>query len=79
VEHPSQPYASNWWPAALGLGAETGFVNQLCDLLERWPDGPWSPDLQDALSTHTVCIAMEQSVEVGRWTSVAEIAHAGQG
>jgi predicted dehydrogenase len=73
VEHPSQPYAAYWWPAALGLGAETGFVNQLCDLLERWPDGPWAPDLEDALRTLAVCVAMERSADSGRWTAVSEV------
>jgi predicted dehydrogenase len=73
AEHPSQPYASSWWPAALGLGYEAGFVDQLCDLLERWPDGPWAPDLNDALRTQAVCVAMERSAAARSWVTVADV------
>lgn len=73
AEHPSQPYAANWWPAALGLGYEAGFVNQICDLLQRWPDGPWAPDLNDALRTQAVCVAMERSAASRSWVRVADV------
>jgi predicted dehydrogenase len=73
AEHPSQPYASSWWPAALGLGYEAGFVDQICDLLERWPDGPWSPNLNDALKTQAVCVAMERSASTRGWVSVSDV------
>jgi predicted dehydrogenase len=73
AEHPQLPYARDWWPAALGIGAESGFVNQICDLLEKWPDGPWAPDLNDALRTLAVCIAMEKSTESLQWTRVADV------
>ena len=74
AEHPQLPYARDWWPAALGVGAESGFVNQICDLLERWPEGPWGPDLASALQTLAVCIAMERSSESHAWTRVADVA-----
>jgi predicted dehydrogenase len=73
AEHPKLPYAADWWPAALGLGYEAGFIDQLCDLLERWPDGPWAPDLNDALKTQTVCVAMERSATTKSWVRVAEV------
>ena len=73
AEHPRLPYAADWWPAALGLGYEAGFIDQLCDLLERWPDGPWAPDLNDALKTQAVCVAMERSAATKSWLAVAEI------
>jgi predicted dehydrogenase len=73
AEHPQLPYARDWWPAPLGVGAESGFVNQICDLLERWPDGPWTPNLDDALRTLGVCIAMERSSESLAWTRVADL------
>ena len=73
AEHPRLPYAADWWPAALGLGYEAGFIDQLCDLLERWPEGPWAPDLNDALKTQAVCVAMERSAATKSWVEVAEI------
>jgi predicted dehydrogenase len=73
AEHPELPYARDWWPAPLNVGAESGFVNQVCDLLERWPDGPWAPDLEDALKTLGVCVAMERSAESQSWVSVNDV------
>lgn len=73
AEHPELPYARDWWPAALNVGAESGFVNQICDLLERWPDGSWTPALEDALKTLGVCVAMERSAESQTWVSVDDV------
>ena len=73
AEHPRLAYASDWWPAALGLGAESGFVNQICDLFQVWPEGPWTPDLADALRTLAVCVAMETSADTLEWTRVADV------
>jgi predicted dehydrogenase len=71
AEHPTHPYAANWWPIGQGVGWGTSFVNQVCDLLATWPAGPWSPDLQDGLRVQAVCDAMERSAETNQWTMVA--------
>jgi predicted dehydrogenase len=73
AEHPSHPYAADWWPLGQGVGWGTSFVNQACDLLERWPDGPWTPDLADGLRVQAVCDAMERSAQQHRWVAVDEI------
>ena len=39
AEHPSHPYAADWWPIGQGIGYGTSFVNQAADQLARWPDG----------------------------------------
>jgi predicted dehydrogenase len=73
AEHPSHPYAAQWWPLGQGVGYGSSFVNQVCDLLERWPDGPWSPNLEDGLRVQAVCEAMERSAESKRWVRIAEV------
>ena len=73
AEHPSHPYAADWWPIGQGIGYGTTFVNQAADLLERWPDGPWEPDLATGLHVQAVCEAMERSAAGRRWVAVAEI------
>lgn len=73
AEHPSHPYAKEWWPIGQGIGYGSSFVNQIGDLLERWPDGPWSPDFADAARTQAVCEAMERSAVEGRWVRVDEV------
>ena len=73
AEHPSHPYAAQWWPLGQGVGYGSSFVNQVCDLLEHWPDGPWSPNLDDGLRVQAVCEAMERSVESKRWVRIAEV------
>jgi predicted dehydrogenase len=73
AEHPSHPYAARWWPLGQGVGWDTSFVNQVCDLLLHWPDGPWTPNLEDGLRVQAVCEAMERSAQSKRWVSVAEI------
>jgi predicted dehydrogenase len=73
AEHPAHPYAGDWWPIGQGVGYGTSFVNQLADHLERWPDGPWEPDLQQGLRVQAVCEAIERSAADGRWVRVAEV------
>jgi predicted dehydrogenase len=73
AEHPTHPYAAQWWPLGQGVGYGSSFVNQVCDLLEHWPDGPWSPNLEDGLRVQAVCEAMERSVESKRWVRIAEV------
>ena len=37
AEHPSHPYAAQWWPIGQGVGYGSSFANQAADLLEGWP------------------------------------------
>jgi predicted dehydrogenase len=73
AEHPSHPYARSWWPIGQGVGYGSSFVNQIADLLETWPNGPWRPDFADAARTQAVCEAIERSGQLGRWVAVREI------
>jgi predicted dehydrogenase len=73
AEHPSHPGTDGWWPLGQGLGYGESFVNQAADLLERWPDGEWSPDLADGLEVQAVCEAIEQAAVQRRWVDVAEV------
>jgi predicted dehydrogenase len=73
VEDPSHPYAGDWWPIGQGVGYGTTFVNQAADLLERWPDGPWEPDLEQGARVQAVCEAMERAAAERRWLAVAEV------
>jgi predicted dehydrogenase len=45
----------------------------VCDLLLRWPDGPWTPNLDDGLRAQAICEAMERSAETKRWVTLDEI------
>ena len=74
AEHPSHPFASRWWPIGQGVGWGTSFVNQVCDLLVRWPDGPWTPNLEDGLQVQAICEAMERSAQTKRWVAVGHVA-----
>jgi len=73
AEHPTHPYAGDWWPLGQGIGFGSSFVNQAADHLARWPDGPWEPDLETGLQVQQVCEAMERSAAERRWVSVAEL------
>jgi predicted dehydrogenase len=73
AEHASHPYAADWWPIGQGVGYGTTFANQAADLLERWPDGPWEPDLAQGARVQAVCEAMERSAAGRRWVSVREV------
>ncbi len=73
AEHPSHPYSPDWWPIGQGVGWGSSFVNQVCDLLERWPHGPWIPDLRQGLRVQAVCEAMERSARERRWLTVREV------
>jgi predicted dehydrogenase len=73
AEHPSHPYAAEWWPIGQGVGYGTTFVNQAADHLERWPDGPWEPDLEAGLRVQRVCEAIERAAEERRWVRVEEV------
>ncbi|HZT16402.1 MAG TPA: Gfo/Idh/MocA family oxidoreductase [Gaiellaceae bacterium] len=73
AEHPEHPYAAEWWPIGQGVGYGTSFVNQAADLLERWPDGPWEPDLAHGARVQAVCEAAERAAAERRWVRVDEV------
>jgi len=73
AEHPTHPYAAEWWPIGQGIGYGMTFVAQAADLLERWPDGPWQPDLAEGARVQAVCEAMERSATEQRWVRVSEV------
>jgi predicted dehydrogenase len=74
AEHPSHPYAAGWWPLGQGVGYGSSFGNQVADLLEGWPDAPWSPGFRQGAAVQAVCDAMEASAAQDRWVTVGEIA-----
>jgi predicted dehydrogenase len=74
AEHPEQPETRGWWPIGQGIGYGASFVNQAADLLERWPEGPWTPDLQMGLRVQAVCEAIERAASERRWVEVSEVA-----
>ena len=73
AEHPDHPYAADWWPIGQGVGYGTTFANQAADLLERWPDGAWSPDLAQGARVQAVCEALERAAAEHRWVRVEEV------
>ena len=52
-------------------GTASSFVNFFADLLQNWPDGPWSPGLEDGLRVQVVCDAMERSVDERGWVTIS--------
>ena len=73
AEHPMHPYAAEWWPIGQGIGYGMTFVAQAADLLERWPDGPWEPDLAHGARVQAVCETIERAAAEHRWLRVADI------
>jgi predicted dehydrogenase len=73
AEHPTHPYAADWWPIGQGVGYGTSFVNQAADHLAAWPDGLWDPDLETGLRVQGVCEAMERSAAERRWVAISEL------
>jgi len=73
AEHPGHPYAADWWPIGQGVGYGSSFVNQVADLLEGWPETPWTPSFEDGAAAQAVCAAIETSAAQGRWVKVSEI------
>ena len=73
AEQASHPYARDWWPIGQGVGYGASFVNQLGDLLDRWPEGPWEPDFAQGAAVQAVCEAIERSAAEHRWVEVAEV------
>jgi predicted dehydrogenase len=77
AEHPSHPYAADWWPIGQGVGYGASFANQVADLLAGWPDAPWTPGFADGTAVQAVCEAMELSAAQDRWVPLAEITEPG--
>jgi predicted dehydrogenase len=73
AESQLHPYAGDWWPIGQGIGYGETFVNQAADLLERWPAGPWDPDLAQGARVQAVCEAMERAAAERRWVELAEV------
>ena len=73
AEHPTHPYARDWWPIGQGVGYEASFVNHLGDLMEAWPDGPWEPDFAQGAAVQAVCETIERAAVERRWVEVAEL------
>jgi predicted dehydrogenase len=76
AEHPAHPETAGWWPMGQGIGYGASFVNQAADLLQRWPDGPWAPNMMTGLKVQAVCEAIERASAERRWVAVSEVAHA---
>jgi predicted dehydrogenase len=74
AEHQSHPYAADWWPIGQGVGYGSSFANQVADLLEGWPDAPWTPDFAQGAAVQAVCEAMERSAASGRWVATGDVA-----
>jgi predicted dehydrogenase len=79
AEHESHPYGARWWPIGQGVGYDASFVNQAGDLLSRWPDGPWDPDLDRGVAVQAVCEAMERAAAERRWVAIGEVGAAAGG
>jgi len=73
AEHPSHPYAADWWPIGQGVGYGSSFANQAADLLEGWPEAPWEPSFGEGAAVQAVCAAIEASAAQGRWVTVSEV------
>jgi predicted dehydrogenase len=73
AEHPSHPYAAQWWPIGQGVGYGSSFANQAADLLAGWPGTPWTPGFAEGAAAQAVCEAMEISAAEGRWVKVSEV------
>lgn len=76
AEHSLHPETGGWWPIGQGIGYGASFVNQAAALLERWPDGEWTPGLDTGLAVQGVCEAIEVAAAERRWVDVAEVAAA---
>jgi hypothetical protein len=73
AEHPTHPYAAQWWPIGQGIGYGASFANQAADLLERWPEEPWIPGFREAAAVQAICDAMELPAAQRRWLPVSEV------
>lgn len=70
AELPAHPYSSRWWPQGQGIGYQESFTNQVADLLLAWPDGPWSPTVDDGAAAQAVVEAIDESARRRCWVDV---------
>ncbi len=73
AENAVHPETEGWWPIGQGVGYGASFVNQAADLLARWPEGDWTPDLATGLEVQAVSTAIEQAAAQRRWVTLAEV------
>jgi predicted dehydrogenase len=74
AEHATHPFAAHWWPIGQGVGYGASFVNQVAELLGKWPDGQWSPDFRQGARVQAICEATERSAKRQEWVDVSEVA-----
>ena len=72
AEKPGHPYSGRWWPQGQGIGYQESFTNQVADLLQAWPDGPWWPTVDDAAAAQAVVEAIDESAAQRCWVDVQE-------
>ena len=74
AEKPAHPYSGRWWPQGQGVGYQESFTNQVADLLLAWPDGPWSPTVDDGAAAQAVVEAIDESAAQRCWVDVKDLA-----
>ncbi len=53
------------------------FANEVAELLEGWPEAPWTAGFREGAAVQAVCDAMETSAASGRWVMVSEVTSGG--
>ena len=77
AEHPSHPYAADWWPIGQGVGYGSSFANQVADLLEGWPDAPWTRVSRGRRGAGGLRGHRDLG-RPGRWVAVSEVTNTAQ-
>jgi predicted dehydrogenase len=67
------PQTSGWWPIGQGVGYDASFINQVCDMAQSWPNGPWSPGFEQGARVALICEAMERSVVTRTWVKLSDV------
>src|SRR5712691_4483069 len=78
AEHPSHPYAAQWWPVGKGVGYGESLAKQVDELLEGWTDAPWTPVFREGAAVQAVCDARETSSGAGRLVKISEVTNSVQ-
>ena len=73
AEHPTHPYAANWWPIGQDVGYGASFVNQAVDWFTAWPVTGWDPHFAQGARVQAVCDAMERSAVSLHWQDVSRL------
>jgi len=73
TEHPTHPYAANWWAIGQGVGYGSSFANQVADLLRGWPEEKWQPSFAHAVKVQAVADAMERSAFADAWIAIDRV------